>query len=243
MENAIRMVQGIPQIPQVAAEHCATDKRIRKVVLAPGKDRNEIVSRLKTPCNLVWTRNDQTEEMEFAGSEKHRLRARPLKNTCIAYSDDNGRIGTAITGWELTITRDDLEIFSQYCVPKGIPAKGRIKYLDSARRAEPEAPPLLFPTPSITRPPDQRRKRELWGRQDGRCAGCCRGMPVTDMAIDHIIPTRAFKEHGISLEFLNIDHNLQLLCARCNSQKGGNTEAEFMSQAYLRIASHTPSDS
>ncbi len=234
------MNRGVPQIPLVAAERCAADKRIRKIVLAPGRNRDEIVSKLRTPCNLVWRRNEETDEMEFAGTERHRLRSRPLKNTCNAYSAPGGG-GTVITGWALTITPDDLQIFNQYCLPRGMSEGVGTKDVDAARDSEPEASPVVSRTSATstpTNPPDNRRKRELWGRQDGRCAGCCRSLPVTDMDIDHIIPTKAFREHGISLEFLNIDHNLQLLCGRCNSQKGGNTEAEFMSQSHLRIASH-----
>ena len=67
--------------------------------------------------------------------------------------------------------------------------------------------------------PDYRtHKHTLFGRQEGRCAGCQIVFPFRNMTIDHIIPrAKGGSDH--------ID-NLQILCGACNSAKGrGSNEA------------------
>ena len=55
-------------------------------------------------------------------------------------------------------------------------------------------------------------KHELYGEQEGRCAGCTVHFEFRNLTIDHLIPR---KKGGT-------DHksNLQLLCGHCNSIKG-----------------------
>ena len=68
--------------------------------------------------------------------------------------------------------------------------------------------------------PDYRtNKRELYGAQEGDCAGCGIHFPFKNLTVDHIVPkSKAGTDH--------ID-NLQLLCGHCNSVKGTGTMAEF----------------
>ncbi len=58
-------------------------------------------------------------------------------------------------------------------------------------------------------------KHELYGMQDGKCAGCRHEFPFRNMTIDHIMP----REKGGQ----DIKPNLQLLCGACNSTKGKNS--------------------
>ncbi len=116
-EDVIRLKHGIPQIPREAADACSVDKRIRKVTLAPGSTRHEVFSRLQVPCKLVWRRDAKTDEMEFAGPENYKPRTR-RQRTCVAYGSEEGSNGSWITGWQLEITPNDLQVFRQYCLPQ-----------------------------------------------------------------------------------------------------------------------------
>ncbi|MDE0022018.1 MAG: DNA methyltransferase [Candidatus Poribacteria bacterium] len=62
-------------------------------------------------------------------------------------------------------------------------------------------------------------KHLLFGKQEGLCAGCRAMFPFRNFTIDHIVPrSRGGSDH---------EENLQLLCAACNSLKGGRPQ-EFM---------------
>ena len=69
-------------------------------------------------------------------------------------------------------------------------------------------------------------KHELYGQQEGKCAGCNYYFPFRNMTIDHIL---AQAKSGT-------DHkdNLQLLCSACNSTKGTNTQEELISTLKAR---------
>ena len=69
-------------------------------------------------------------------------------------------------------------------------------------------------------------KHELYGQQEGRCAGCNYYFPFRNMTIDHIL---AQAKSGT-------DHkdNLQLLCSACNSTKGTGTQEELISTLKAR---------
>lgn len=63
-------------------------------------------------------------------------------------------------------------------------------------------------------------KHTLFGKQEGRCAGCETVFPFRNFTIDHIVPqSKGGHDH--------ID-NLQLLCNACNSQKGSRTQEAFL---------------
>ncbi|MCY4389120.1 MAG: DNA methyltransferase [Desulfurellaceae bacterium] len=89
---------------------------------------------------------------------------------------------------------------------------------------------LLFPTHSradIPRRTDlgklpsyKTHKHQLFGKQEGICAGCQIAFPFRNMTIDHIVPqSKGGTDH--------ID-NLQLLCGACNSLKGDREQARFL---------------
>ncbi len=63
-------------------------------------------------------------------------------------------------------------------------------------------------------------KHELYGQQEGKCAGCHYFLPFRNLTIDHIIP----KSKG------GTDHknNIQLLCNACNSTKSTRSQEEFI---------------
>jgi len=71
-----------------------------------------------------------------------------------------------------------------------------------------------------TLPSYRSHKHTLFGRQEGRCAGCGTVFQFRNMAVDHVVP----KSRG------GTDHieNLQLLCPACNSMKGALPQAEFI---------------
>ena len=65
-------------------------------------------------------------------------------------------------------------------------------------------------------------KHTLYGKQEGRCAGCRVMFPFRNMTVDHIVPqSKGGSDH--------ID-NLQLLCAACNSMKGVRSQEEFVAR-------------
>ena len=64
-------------------------------------------------------------------------------------------------------------------------------------------------------------KPELYGQQEGKCAGCNYHFPFRNMTIDHIL---AQSRGGTDQK-----DNLQLLCNACNSTKGTNTQEELIS--------------
>ena len=63
-------------------------------------------------------------------------------------------------------------------------------------------------------------KHELYGKQEGKCAGCHIFLPFRNMTIDHIVPQA---KRGTDAKA-----NLQLLCNACNSAKGTRSQSEFI---------------
>jgi len=69
-------------------------------------------------------------------------------------------------------------------------------------------------------------KHQLFGKQEGLCAGCRVAFPFRNMTIDHIVPqSKGGTDH--------ID-NLQLLCGACNSLKGNRDQAWFLADLKKR---------
>ena len=63
-------------------------------------------------------------------------------------------------------------------------------------------------------------KHQLFGRQEGRCAGCQVPFPFRNFTIDHRVPRSAGGTDHID--------NLQLLCGACNSVKGQRDHAALI---------------
>ncbi len=69
-------------------------------------------------------------------------------------------------------------------------------------------------------------KHQLFGKQEGVCAGCRVTFPFRNRTIDHIVP----QSKG------GTDHldNLQLLCGACNNLKGSRDQARFLADLKAR---------
>ena len=82
-----------------------------------------------------------------------------------------------------------------------------------------------------TLPNYRTHRHTLFGKQEGRCAGCRVAFPFRNFTVDHKIP----QSKG------GADHfdNLQLLCGACNSTKGTGTQAELLA-SLARQAGGTP---
>ncbi len=65
-------------------------------------------------------------------------------------------------------------------------------------------------------------KHQLYGKQEGKCAGCRALFPFRNMTVDHVVA----RSRGGS------DHmdNLQLLCGACNSTKGAGTQEALIAR-------------
>ena len=63
-------------------------------------------------------------------------------------------------------------------------------------------------------------KHQLFGKQEGRCGGCCVAFPFRNFTVDHVVP----RSQGGSDHF----DNLQLLCGACNSVKGDRPHAALI---------------
>ena len=74
--------------------------------------------------------------------------------------------------------------------------------------------------------PYKTHKHQLFGKQEGVCAGCRVVFPFRNMTIDHLVPqSKGGTDH--------ID-NLQLLCGACNSLKGNRDQARFLADLKAR---------
>ena len=62
-------------------------------------------------------------------------------------------------------------------------------------------------------------KHQLYGEQEGKCAGCHIFLPFRNMTIDHIVPQ--------SKGGTDAKENLQLLCNACNATKSTRSQSEF----------------
>ena len=82
-----------------------------------------------------------------------------------------------------------------------------------------------------TLPNYRTHKHLLFGKQEGRCAGCRVAFPFRNFTVDHKVP----QSKGGSDHF----DNLQLLCGACNSTKGTGTQAELLA-TLARQAGGTP---
>ena len=69
--------------------------------------------------------------------------------------------------------------------------------------------------------------RDLYGLQEGYCPGCKEHEKFKNMDVDHIIPR---KQGGT-----NDRENLQLLCRKCNTSKGGRTMEEWQADRQRNI--------
>ena len=71
-------------------------------------------------------------------------------------------------------------------------------------------------------PPYKTHKHTLYGKQEGKCAGCGHHFPFQNFTVDHIVA----KSKG------GTDHleNLQLLCNHCNSVKGTMDQSAFVAK-------------
>lgn len=95
---------------------------------------------------------------------------------------------------------------------------------------------LLFPTHKRTDiprrtdlgklPSYKTHKHQLFGRQEGGCAGCRVAFPFRNMTIDHIVPQSKGDTDPID--------NLQLLGGACNSLKGNRDQARFRADLKAR---------
>lgn len=86
--------------------------------------------------------------------------------------------------------------------------------------------PTRTELPLVYLPEGMNEKRWLYGKQEGRCAGCREPMPLKNLTTDHIIP-RSKGGHS------HLD-NYQLLCGWCNSSKGNRTQEEFLASLRKR---------
>ena len=66
---------------------------------------------------------------------------------------------------------------------------------------------------------NKKDKEFLYKRQERKCNGCKRSLPMDVLHVDHI---RAFSKGGSDKP-----SNLQLLCGTCNGKKGNGTQAQF----------------
>ena len=80
-------------------------------------------------------------------------------------------------------------------------------------------PPVRTDLPKQPRSP-KHFKHELYGKQEGKCAGCHYFLPFRNMTIDHIVPQ--------SKGGTDAKENLQLLCNACNSTKSTRSQSEFI---------------
>ena len=69
-------------------------------------------------------------------------------------------------------------------------------------------------------PKTHMHNHELYGKQEGKCAGRHYFLPFRNLTMDHIVPQA---KRGTDAKA-----NLQLLCNACNSTKSTRTQSEFI---------------
>ena len=96
----------------------------------------------------------------------------------------------------------------------------------NVEKTPPPRTDVTEPSTQIRLPSAQTHKNELFGLQEGKCAGCRLSFAFRNLTIDHIRPR---SQSGT-------DHkdNLQLLCQACNSTKGTGTQEELISKLKAR---------
>ena len=73
-------------------------------------------------------------------------------------------------------------------------------------------------------------KNELYGQQEGKCAGCKVLFPFRNMTVDHIIRKSKGGQDN--------EENLQLLCGACNSMKGNRDMAYLLAKLQRMESKH-----
>ena len=78
----------------------------------------------------------------------------------------------------------------------------------------------MFEEPKRARPKFTQKEKELhYKAQNGKCNGCGKKFDIRNLTMDHI---KAWSKGGSER-----GHNLQLMCAACNSSKGAGTQAQL----------------
>ncbi len=90
----------------------------------------------------------------------------------------------------------------------------------NVRTCPPQRTDLIDAAAQMQLPKAHTYKHELYGKQEGKCAGCHYFFPLRNMTIDHIMPQ--------SKGGTDKTENLQLLCNACNSTKSTRSQSEFI---------------
>jgi len=74
------------------------------------------------------------------------------------------------------------------------------------------------------------KKKRVWENSDRCCRYCHAPLTYKTMTIDHIVPQSSFKKH----EDADVEENLCVACALCNSRKGSMSVKEFRKWINIR---------